>query len=444
MAERQRLADSGTRFDNNANPGNSRRQVMTDRRMRSIAIYLLLALLLGGLAPPDGLPRPASAELSDVVLIAQRGGFRPPVYRAPVYRAPVYRAPLVVRPNIIRPQVVRPPVTRPSITRILPPKLGIGIVPRLAFRPGGLGPRKVGVMPVLKQPAFKRQLALAPKVLSPKFARGIIATRSVQQTTGMRQTALAAARARQVAEARVLAVRSSITAGQMAAVGVRRVVANDNPGPGTGVRTLGTSNAIARVASGKKALIQKGNTFTLGTRARLVQNLENRVAVNQLEARAAGARANTPGLNKPKVRWDEGIKRFREIASGRIMAARNVFPRNLGFQGKNRIKVVPVGQVLSRLVDKGTKLNFDTPLGKGPTGGNFFSDRGQTAESRGLGAGQMNKDELLFRVVKPIPMRVGTAAEVRLTGSPGQGQQYWSIIPVRYLLKFGYIMPVDQ
>lgn len=107
--------------------------------------------------------------------------------------------------------------------------------------------------------------------------------------------------------------------------------------------------------------------------------------------------------------YDATASRYRDVTTGRFVAARNLlWPSNAGFASSTR-QTVQTGTILDR---------FGSPTGR------FLGQPGATISQRGMAAGSEGMAYTRYRVLKPFDAQVGPAAGVPDFGAVGGATQY--------------------
>ncbi|MBX9661671.1 MAG: glycohydrolase toxin TNT-related protein, partial [Nitrospiraceae bacterium] len=132
--------------------------------------------------------------------------------------------------------------------------------------------------------------------------------------------------------------------------------------------------------------------------------------------------------NASQYEYDSRTNNYRDTASGRFIAARNLpWPANAGFSS-SRIGTLQSGTIIDR---------YGRPSG-------FTAGRpGDSVSQRGLPPGSENRSYTQYEVVKPIPnVRIGTAAPVAAFGAAGGGRQYGFTQSIQSLVSSGHLRPI--
>lgn len=128
--------------------------------------------------------------------------------------------------------------------------------------------------------------------------------------------------------------------------------------------------------------------------------------------------------DKGKYVFDARTGRYRDMATGRFVAARDLpWPSNAGFASSSRQTVQP-GTILDR---------YGNPSGR------FLGEPGTSISQRGMAQGTEAMSYTKYKVVKPFDAQVGPAAPVPDFGATGGAPQYLTGKSVQWLLDNGYL-----
>ncbi len=128
-----------------------------------------------------------------------------------------------------------------------------------------------------------------------------------------------------------------------------------------------------------------------------------------------------------KYVYDARVGRYRDVATGRFAAARDLpWPKNAGFAQSTPQTVRP-GTILDR---------YGSPSGR------FLGEPGASVSARGMAAGTEGMPYSQYRVLKPFEAQVGPAAAVPDFGATGGATQYLPGKSVQWLLDNGFLEAV--
>ena len=131
----------------------------------------------------------------------------------------------------------------------------------------------------------------------------------------------------------------------------------------------------------------------------------------------------------PKYIYDAGVGRYREVTSGKFVAARNLpWPDNAGFLSSTK-QIVPEGKILDRF---------------GNTDGRFLGEPGSTLSARGMAQGSDGMPYRQYEVIKEFEARVGPAAPVPDFNAIGGATQYLQGKTIEQLVFEGYLREIRK
>jgi Tuberculosis necrotizing toxin len=142
-------------------------------------------------------------------------------------------------------------------------------------------------------------------------------------------------------------------------------------------------------------------------------------AKSTTESKKSTAEPQKPGLsNGPSLRSDLDPKWLKDDGTPK-------WPANDGFESAPTNETLPVGTKLDRY---------------GGDGGSFMSPEGTPYENRALPYDQSTLKYQQYEVIKPLPVKSGEAAP--WFDQPGGGTQHNTDVPVRQLVKDGYLRKI--
>ncbi len=170
-------------------------------------------------------------------------------------------------------------------------------------------------------------------------------------------------------------------------------------------------------------------------------NMQTRIFVEQLATAPGGyilAGAASKAIGKliprssaaakpaPQYVFDGAAGRYRDVASGRFAAARDLpWPGNRGFSSSAPGTLSP-GTVIDRY---------------GSTSGRYAGQPGATISQRGMAQGSEAMRYSQYEVLKPLPAQIGPAAPVPAFGAEGGAAQYLFDSSLSDLIGQGYLGP---
>ncbi len=130
---------------------------------------------------------------------------------------------------------------------------------------------------------------------------------------------------------------------------------------------------------------------------------------------------------KPQYVYDASVGRYRDSATGQLVAARNLpWPDNAGFTSSTK-QVVQPGKILDRY---------------GDTDGRFLGEPGATISERGMAQGAEDMPYRQYEVIKPFETMVGPAAPVPEFNASGGATQYSQGKTIDQLVAEGYLREI--
>ena len=143
--------------------------------------------------------------------------------------------------------------------------------------------------------------------------------------------------------------------------------------------------------------------------------------------RVGKAEGVDPSNIKPQYVYDASIGRYRDSATGRFAATRNLpWPDNAGFASSTKQTVQP-GKILDRY---------------GDADGRFLGEPGATISERGMPQGAEEMPYRQYEVIKPFESRVGPAAPVPEFNASGGAVQYLQEKTIDQLVEEGFLREI--
>jgi hypothetical protein len=123
--------------------------------------------------------------------------------------------------------------------------------------------------------------------------------------------------------------------------------------------------------------------------------------------------------------YDARIGQYRDLSTGRFVSPRDLpWPGNGGFAIDPVQKILPQGMIIDRY---------------GNLAGRYAGEPGASVLARGMAIGSEDMPYTKLRVIKPLPVLAGPAAEVPEFGAYGGAMQYYFENGVQWWIDKGYL-----